>query len=679
MQNSFNQSNNITRFIKLFGLTNRYIIQFRINDYRKMISPFLLSLVTRVESRGSIDTIKWLKDLRVCMYAYLAQQPVELRHLSVLADGFPKIFREFHTFVKDGDQSAIRFLLTVLQISRFLDGQKAPDYTPITDKETWSPGIFQHLDSKFPKIMDQVGLAGTEIPLWEVPHFSSKGSPSGPAMYSLKNDLTNLTPQIISDIEEVAGETLRKYIEDLRANPEIITIAKEPRPERKNRLRAHALVNDTEAKTRVIAMADYWTQTSLLPLHNKLLHLLSRFGESDLTFGQDIQPFGDPTQPYYSYDLTSATDRLPRFLYVTCLRHLFGDKYSKSWERLMTDEGYHGPDGRIRKYATGQPMGLYSSWPLLAVVHHLIVLTAAHDIGIRRFRDYRLLGDDIVIRHQGVATRYARILEDLGVKISPEKTLVSSDTFEFAKRIFHKGIEVTAFPLHGISSATQTGWQDLYSVMETASKRNFGGLHQLLSTQLVERYYTILGKAYRIGKTSLRWCRMFYMLTSGDFKSKVVRHELEKFFPRLGCTTDVTELGLNLERRYSEELSAEMQRCLEKTCEVILTTFGITEQETQEISDAWYHDRQIDLMEPIKWVSLDQMSRMDNAYLNIMSDTKGITTEREWITVFRKTDYRIIDPAVLDRSRKAERLFRLRASCGIKAFLHEAKDTIKLP
>jgi len=38
-------------------------------------------------------------------------------------------------------------------------------------------------------------------------------------------------------------------------------------------------------------------------------------------------------------------------------------------------------------------------------------------------------------------------MTSLGVNISKDKTLVSKDTFEFAKRLFHQNEEVTGFPL----------------------------------------------------------------------------------------------------------------------------------------------------------------------------------------------------------------------------------------
>jgi len=49
-----------------------------------------------------------------------------------------------------------------------------------------------------------------------------------------------------------------------------------------------------------------------------------------------------------------------------------------------------------------------------------------------------VLGDDIVIFNRKVAQRYLVVMKALGVKINLIKSVVSKDTFEFAKRIIHK-------------------------------------------------------------------------------------------------------------------------------------------------------------------------------------------------------------------------------------------------
>jgi len=55
-----------------------------------------------------------------------------------------------------------------------------------------------------------------------------------------------------------------------------------------------------------------------------------------------------------------------------------------------------------------------------------------------------------VIREDNVAGVYKEIMISIGVEIHQEKTLVSSDTFEFAKRLFSDGVEISPLPLLGI-------------------------------------------------------------------------------------------------------------------------------------------------------------------------------------------------------------------------------------
>jgi hypothetical protein len=79
-------------------------------------------------------------------------------------------------------------------------------------------------------------------------------------------------------------------------------------------------------------------------------------------------------------------------------------------------------------------MGAYSSWAAFTITHHLVVHWAAHLCGLENFKKYIILGDDIVINHDRVARKYIKIMNNLGVDISLNKTHVSKNTYEFAKR-----------------------------------------------------------------------------------------------------------------------------------------------------------------------------------------------------------------------------------------------------
>jgi hypothetical protein len=84
-------------------------------------------------------------------------------------------------------------------------------------------------------------------------------------------------------------------------------------------------------------------------------------------------------------------------------------------------------------------MGALSSWPFMALVHHVIVWTAFGSRKRSRGR-YLILGDDIVIFDRVAYERYLQILDTLCVLYTHN---VSTVGFEFAKRTFYKGAEVT--------------------------------------------------------------------------------------------------------------------------------------------------------------------------------------------------------------------------------------------
>lgn len=185
------------------------------------------------------------------------------------------------------------------------------------------------------------------------------------------------------------------------------------------------------------------------PLHDAIFRYLADIPQ-DGTFNQtkpisllmEKKDKGLLTE-FYSYDLSSATDRLPIDLQKDVLYILTGDpEIGDLWKDLLSSRDwsfYHKkfqPQEVELRYAVGQPMGALSSWGMLALTHHIIVRIAAIRVGIQSFQDYALLGDDIVIADKAVAMSYHTIMTGiLGVDINLSKSLVSSHTFEFAKRL----------------------------------------------------------------------------------------------------------------------------------------------------------------------------------------------------------------------------------------------------
>jgi hypothetical protein len=195
-----------------------------------------------------------------------------------------------------------------------------------------------------------------------------------------------------------------------------------------------SVVYDQAGKARIVAISNWWTQLALKPLHDSIFSYLYRVPQ-DGTFDQDgalehLLAKRDASHKFYSFDLSAATDRLPIDLQEQILQLLGYD--SVNWRRLL-NIGWHWRGEQIR-YSVGQPMGAYSSWAMLALTHHVIVRYAALQAGLSGVPNYVVLGDDIVINHDRVASEYLIIMRALGVSINMSKSIVSSDMVEFAKR-----------------------------------------------------------------------------------------------------------------------------------------------------------------------------------------------------------------------------------------------------
>lgn len=215
------------------------------------------------------------------------------------------------------------------------------------------------------------------------------------------------------------------------------------------RLGRLASFSDGGGKSRVIAIPDFWTQLVLKPLHNLLMDLLKLFPQ-DATFDQDGKLNEFAKRDYktvYSLDLKAATDLIPFQLYQAVLKHLIGQTLASLWVRLLTERHYDivlgcPSDAAVDsvRYTRGQPMGALSSWPAMALVHHCLVLFAAFraNLGIGTFKDYLVLGDDVVIASESVALEYLRVCEELGVTISLAKSFVSKETglLQFASQVY---------------------------------------------------------------------------------------------------------------------------------------------------------------------------------------------------------------------------------------------------
>jgi hypothetical protein len=457
-----------------------------------------------VEGRGKIAGIKFIKSLRLIIYRHLAGDPltntpmIRIDKLRLL----PTIFgTRINEEIVAKDRDVIRNILTLLQMSYVIKTNLDPDVTNVIQTSTASTYRINSISEWAGNEINSI-FPIKEFTGWKEPHSTTSAGPMGPAVYTAPYELSLLPDDLISDLKNLGGHEFtewfdscyncRSLLEDInRENSK-----NSPITIKRKQFRRLVAIPAPEGKTRVIAILDYWSQTVLKPLHDWSFDHLKNI-VSDMTFRQNgvIEHLADKNS-YHSFDLSAATDRFPIDLQEKIVALFIGCERAKSWRNILVNYEYTTDwDCAKLKYGAGQPMGAYSSWSIFSLCHHIVIRYCAALSGHKRpceFTDYAVLGDDVVIADPEVARHYSAVISDLGVEISFNKSLISKDTFEFAKRIFYKNTEFTAFPLAAMYE-NRRDIAALWSTTLVARERDFGWLFPQAIPRLLAKFQKTLG------------------------------------------------------------------------------------------------------------------------------------------------------------------------------------------
>lgn len=379
-----------------------------------------------------LNTIKRIKLIRLCVTRFLAGDPFVNSgdpSLALNKLGLPRCLGPLKDLVLSDDPNAKRMLMTLLRVSQVIPARGIVDLEPII---TPPKGLrIEFVQKELLLTLEKLKWSLSISP-WTECHLSTKAGPNGPALLSSIIDLNLLPESLVKAIGIIGGEQLIERMTKLLAiNSEKWSQFFKMKP--RGLIRKLSVISDPEAKERIIAILDYWSQSALRCIHKEEFKLLKKI-PGDCTFNQnDFRRWLPTSGPYYSMDLSSATDRFPVSIQKAILSQMINPEVADAWEVLMIQEPFTF-EGKQVAYATGQPMGAYSSWATFALAHHLVVRTAARLAGFPDYSNYALLGDDIVLTNSAVVNKYKQLMSDLGVDIHPGKTHVSIDTYEFAKR-----------------------------------------------------------------------------------------------------------------------------------------------------------------------------------------------------------------------------------------------------
>jgi hypothetical protein len=492
----------------LIVLTKSYFNDWKAKCRVDHVNKFCDLLQLWEKSHNStLHMLRRVDMLRLHYVRYLGGNPLlETDKIRLKAGGLPACLHFLPLHSKEAQD--VRFILTLLTSTRAITLKGIPDVSVITQsaESSVNPKLLSFVDVWVQKLkQDGIRVPRSKDDFFKEYHPSTKVGPNGHAFASLFGDLevVSYDPLMLENIKALGGKILESFIDVLVQSGLIRYLTDislkysmvKPTIPKTGRL---SCISDKNGKLRIIAIFDYWSQTALKGLHDYLYEVLACIPE-DCTFSQGEKVISHLSKdgPYYCFDLKSATDRFPVSFQEIVLAKIIGEKRAAAWKSLLVDRDFSTPEfwkvpGNTVKYAVGQPLGAYSSWAAFTLSHHVLIRHCFDELGIPCTGKYLVLGDDVVIAHRGAARLYTKRLTELGVEISKTKSLISRDTLEFAKRYWHKGIEVSPISTSGFIS-TQKRVHLLVPFLVALRSRGYGLMYEIPC---------MVGQIYRNLKTS---------------------------------------------------------------------------------------------------------------------------------------------------------------------------------
>lgn len=205
-----------------------------------------------------------------------------------------------------------------------------------------------------------------------------------------------------------------------------------------------AFIQEPGFKLRSVASPFRLFQMVLKPFGDKLYQIARRM-PWDCTHDQSaaLEPIRcalEKGTKVYSVDLSSATDFFPLEIQLACVRSILIDTdhdYINLWADLCRGQ-WKLPSQEIIQWTCGQPLGMYPSFAAFTISHGLLLKSLLK----KKWKgEFYVVGDDVIIIDDQLASDYMRTLDELGCPYSTDKTLASEKIAEFAGKIItSKGV-----------------------------------------------------------------------------------------------------------------------------------------------------------------------------------------------------------------------------------------------
>jgi hypothetical protein len=181
--------------------------------------------------------------------------------------------------------SNLKFVLTILNFSRSWELSESewtkvkPNYHTITDPPKGELSIDDKYLSDFVKDFN-LKLDTPKFTLSDI-FMSEKAGPQGPASKTAMMNLPLYDEEEKSWLKDLTDKFGSTFLDLSFVEGKFL--GEKPKLACKGKL---SFVKDPEAKLRIIAISDYYTQLILKPIHNSILNLLKGF-KTDRTFTQN--------------------------------------------------------------------------------------------------------------------------------------------------------------------------------------------------------------------------------------------------------------------------------------------------------------------------------------------------------------------------------------------------------
>lgn len=455
-----------------------------LNRVNAIWSKYETGIHNSVRNHGPRQTLEHYK----ACYVFLRNRFLELQTQPIPwcktdSNGIPKTLWPLRPLIK-GDRQTRRLSLTIArsyeQITLPIDYHPksidaapayAEDYEETTkdfkqwlrlfvNKYPWYLGLLHKRDSYEPEVFTTLSK-GPNGPAVSCSHLDAKAVVNDSVLY----------PNIKKFNDALGQSWITKWMENMA---ETVT------GENKWITGRLGFAAEPAGKTRVFAIADYWSQTSLKVIQVSLYNTLKAIS-TDCTANQDkgFKSLLKETaqKDTYCFDLENASDRIPAFMQAYRLELLHSRQLGEAWLSIMTDRTFYvKATKQFLRWRVGQPLGLLSSFPSFALWHHDIVQFAHSRCRIRKglnpikfFKDYRLLGDDIVIFNKEVADEYQFLITKVyGISINKSKSVIGvqkNAQIEFTKRLALRGKEMSSIKRNILTKNSIYNMLDLVDIM----------------------------------------------------------------------------------------------------------------------------------------------------------------------------------------------------------------------